>query len=329
MIRLAKLHIVFILLAICGSVDAQQEWDRFSLSDEDSKSRATRELELLVSDLDFGVRDCLCDWRISVESSTDSEFLFVSKGHLKLFRSQDDVIWTSCEWEKETLADDRPEPRSRSLLPTCDFEQIVVNGKFYNNKSKTLKPDLTNSRLRFAECPIVNPLNVPFLHPVCLVAGESCNGAKAFFGGLMKCVATSSMGKALESVWLDMDKKGESFAFCRTKCIDGLPERFEFVIVPNGFKIEKGLPSKKECRIASSVETKWGTFEGSSVPVSCFGTMSPPTKGFGIAMLYFEASMKYHDRHSREFREKDAELQPVIEIISKREKSSNGEKTGP
>lgn len=319
---------VFVLLLQSGSLYAQKEWSRFSTTDEDSKTRATEQLELIAADLDFGVRECLCDCDFKLESSIDSEWLFVNKGKLKLIRTKDEVVWRFADWQKETLADDRPDPKPRTTMITCGFEQLFIDGKYYNNKSVTLRPDESNARYRLYMCPLINPLHVPFLHYSCFLTSSACNGAQAAFGGLTKCVATASKGKALESIWLDKDATGKSFAFSRSLCVNGAPERFEYIAVPNGFYFEKdGLPPLKECRGVCSTETKWGTFEGSAVPISTIGVMESSL--VGAKMLHFEASMKYHDRNSKEYSEKIDELNPIIETITKRDKKPSEEPTKP
>jgi hypothetical protein len=212
---------VFVLLLQSGSLYAQKEWSRFSTTDEDSKTRATEQLELIAADLDFGVRECLCDCDFKLESSIDSEWLFVNKGKLKLIRTKDEVVWRFADWQKETLADDRPDPKPRTTMITCGFEQLFIDGKYYNNKSVTLRPDESNARYRLYMCPLINPLHVPFLHYSCFLTSSACNGAQAAFGGLTKCVATASKGKALESIWLDKDATGKSFAFSRSLCVNG------------------------------------------------------------------------------------------------------------
>lgn len=317
MLYVAK-SMLFMALVVLFCVDAmaQHEWQRYSLTDVGLKAKISKELRFLVKDWEFGLRDCLCDWNFKVESAADSEKLFVSDGKLKFFKSAEGAVWSSSGWKTTVLADDRAIPNNAGALFTdCEFERIVINGKSYDRNSKKVRPDLQDSRYRLTSCLLLDPLKLPFIHPACLSTLHPCDGGEAFFGVLTECVATSENNGIVESIWLDQDTNGKSSAFHSVALKNGLPMRFEFFMVPNGFKIADGLPPRKECKSVSFVSTKWTELDGIAVPASCYGSVMSPYPNAGAEVLSFEATLKYFDTQSKEYREKAAELAPVIDQI--------------
>ncbi len=313
----SAVFLVMIANLLCCCANGQNGWQEYSLTDVGLKEKVTKELRSLVQDLDLGLRDCLCDWSLKFESAADSERLFSSVGRFKFFQSAEGAIWSSSEWKNTVLADDRAaRDKSKGLFINCEYERLLIDGKSYNRDDQKVHLDSQDSRYRLSSCLVPNPLAIPFFHPACLSTMHPCDGGEAFFGVLTECVATSESNGIVESIWLDADADGKSLAFHHVASKNGLPIRFEFFMVPNGFKIDNGLPQRKDCKSVSFVSTKWTELDGIAVPASCYGSLACPYPKAGAEVLSFEATMKFFDSQSKEYKEKSAELTPAIDKIT-------------
>ena len=326
-INMAKVStsIVFMIVVVlrpCNAL-AQGDLSRFSLVDEDAKREFSEELRFVVEDLDLGLRSGLCEFTVSVESAPESLKVFVSTSRQRYIKLDDGVTWNSARWETLVLSDERePEDRANLLFGDCEFERIVVDGKSYSGEQRKLHRDRKNSNYAIHQCVLFNPFKMPFSHPLCFGTSHECSGGETFFGELYKCVGTCEGNGTRETIWLDQDRKGKSFAFHTVATKNGLPVRMEIFGVLKGFDFNNGFPNRKLCKPVSVVQTEWKDFGGVSVPVTCHGTLQSPNPSAGAEVLHFKASMNYFDSNSKEFIALAKELTPTIKSLS-----SNAEKS--